>query len=134
MGLLDLFFKTPEPKILKSNDKIFATSKIGGIKVNVSSLLNSNYVRFESFAKNSYLKKFIINPNDELKIGNYVVMIFNFGIVNNTSLIDDEEGLIRCVTFQFRDAKKFMFDDIMQDDVRINKIESSNSFVFNWAI
>ncbi len=134
MSVLDLILSSKTPKS-KSNVPVdssgtFRTSSIGGICVDVSSLLESNYVRFESYGKNSYLKKFLINEKSP-KIGNYVVMIFNFGIVNNSQLVLSDEELSRVVTFQWRDARKFMYDPVMKDDIRINNIERANSFVFS---
>ena len=134
MGLLDLIFKSnpniPEKKIVPDSSGIFRTSNIGGICVDVTSLLKFENNRFESFARNSYLKKFVIRKESP-KIDNYVVMIFNFGIVNNALYPFDDEELSRVVTFQFRDAKKYMYDPVMKDNVRINNIERANSFVFD---
>ena len=83
MGLLDLIFKSnpniPEKKIVPDSSGIFRTSNIGGICVDVTSLLKFENNRFESFARNSYLKKFVIRKESP-KIDNYVVIIFNFGI------------------------------------------------------
>ena len=134
MSVLDLIFKSkvPEKKIVPDNSGIFRTSNIGGICVDVTSLLKFENNRFESFARNSYLKKFVIRKESP-KIDDYVVVIFNFGIVNNALYpFDDEElSLSRVVTFQFRDAKKYMYDPVMNDNVRINNIERANSFVFS---
>ena len=134
MGLLNLIFSKsniPEKKIVPDNSGIFRTSSIGGICVDVTSLLEFENNRFESFARNSYLQKFIIRKESP-KIGNYVIMIFNFGIVNNAHYpLNENEELSRVVTFQFRDAKKYMYDPVMKDDIRINNIERANSFVFN---
>lgn len=135
MSLLDLIFKTKTSVVsvsnVKNKDGVFRTSSIGGISVDVSSLLDSTHFGFESYAKNSYLKKFVINKNGP-KIGNYVVMICNFGIVNNSHYpFSEEEELSRCITYQFRDARKFMYDPVMKDDIRINNIERANSFVFS---
>jgi hypothetical protein len=135
MSLLNLIFKNksniPEKKIIPDGSGIFRTSSIGGICVDVTSLLKFENNRFESFARNSYLKKFIIRKESP-KIENYVVMIFNFGIVNNAHHpFSEEEDLSRVVTFQFRDAKKYMYDFVMKDDIRINNIERANSFVFS---
>ena len=133
MGLLNLIFKPniPEKKIVPDISGIFRTSSIGGICVDVTSLLKHENNRFESFARNSYLQKFVIRKESP-KIGNYAVMIFNFGIVNNAQFpFNEEEEVSRVVTFQFRDAKKYMYDPVMKDDVRINNIERANSFMYN---
>lgn len=134
MSVLDLIFKSksniPEKKIVPDNSGIFRTSNIGGICVDVKALIESDSVRFESFGLNSYLKKFVINEKSP-KIKNYIVMIFNFGIVNNSHYPFMDEEVSRVVTFQFRDAKKYMYDPVMNDNVRINNIERANSFVFS---
>ena len=132
MSILDRFLKKSEQKIFNSS-RYFSTSKIGGVKVDVESLLDSNTVRFEGYYKNKYLQKFVINENDQLKIGNYVVMIFKFGIVNNTRLVYTNEEITRTVIFQFADAKKYMID-VTGDNVRLDQIEKSNSFVFTGIV
>lgn len=132
MSILDRFLKKSEQKIFNS-PRYFSTSKIGGVKVDVESLLDSNTVRFEGYAKNKYLQKFVINENDQLKIGNYVVMILKFGIVNNTRLVYTDEEISRIVVFQFADAKKYMID-VTGDNVRLDQIEKSNSFVFTGIV
>jgi hypothetical protein len=132
MSILDRFIKKSEQKIFNSS-RYFSTSKIGGVKVDVESLLNSNTVRFEGYYKNKYLQKFVINEKDELKIGNYIVMIFKFGIVNNTRLVYSDEELSRVVVFQFSDAKKYMID-VTGDNIRLNQIEKSNSIVFTGIV
>lgn len=132
MSILDRFLKKSEQKIFNSS-RYFSTSKIGGIKVDVESLLDSNTVRFEGYYKNKYLQKFVINENDQLKIDNYVVMIFKFGIVNNTRLVYTNEEITRTVVFQFADAKKYMID-VTGDNVRLDQIEKSNSFVFTGIV
>lgn len=132
MSILDRFLKKSEQKIFNSS-RYFSTSKIGGVKVDVESLLDSNTVRFEGYAKNKYLQKFVINENDQLKIGNYVVMILKFGIVNNTRLVYTDEEISRIVVFQFADAKKYMID-VTGDNVRLDQIEKSNSFVFTGIV
>ena len=91
--------------------------------------MDSNTVRFEGYGKNKYLQNFVINEHDQLKIGNYIVMILKFGIVNNTRLVYTNEEISRIVVFQFTDAKKYMID-VTGDDVRLDKIEMSNSLVF----
>lgn len=121
-----------EEKIFNSS-KYFSTSKIGGIKVDVESLLNSDIVRFEGYGKNKYLQNFVINKNDEMRIGNYIVMILKFGIVNNTQLVFNHEEINRIVVFQFSDAKKYMID-VTGDDIRLDKIEKSNSIVFTGIV
>ena len=132
MSILDRFLKKSEQKIFNS-PRYFSTSKIGGVKVDVESLLDSNTVRFEGYAKNKYLQKLVINENDQLKIGNYVVMILKFGIVNNTRLVYTDEEISRIVVFQFADAKKYMID-VTGDNVRLDQIEKSNSFVFTGIV
>ena len=132
MSILDRFLKKSEQKIFNSS-RYFSTSKIGGVKVDVESLLDSNTVRFEGYYKNKYLQKFVINENDQLKIGNYVVMILKFGIVNNTRLVYTDEEISRIVVFQFADAKKYMID-VTGDNVRLDQIEKSNSFVFTGIV
>lgn len=132
MSILDRFLKKSEQKIFNSS-RYFSTSKIGGVKVDVESLLDSNTVRFEGYAKNKYLQKLVINENDQLKIGNYVVMILKFGIVNNTRLVYTDEEISRIVVFQFADAKKYMID-VTGDNVRLDQIEKSNSFVFTGIV
>jgi hypothetical protein len=132
MSLLDLIFKSniPEKKIVPDISGIFRTSNIGGICVDVKGLIESDSVRFESFGLNSYLKKFVINEKGP-KLKNYIVMIFKFGIVNNSHYPFMDEEVSRVVTFQFCDAKKYMYDPVMKDNVRINNIERANSFVFD---
>ena len=132
MSILDRFLKKSEQKIFNSS-RYFSTSKIGGVKVDVESLLDSNTVRFEGYAKNKYLQKLVINENDQLKIGNYVVMILKFGIVNNTRLVYTDDDISRIVVFQFADAKKYMID-VTGDNVRLDQIEKSNSFVFTGIV
>lgn len=132
MSILDRFLKKSEQKIFNSS-RYFSTSKIGGVKVDVESLLDSNTVRFEGYAKNKYLQKLVINENDQLKIGNYVVIILKFGIVNNTRLVYTNEEISRIVVFQFADAKKYMID-VTGDNVRLDQIEKSNSFVFTGIV
>ena len=132
MSILDRFLKKSEQKIFNS-PRYFSTSKIGGVKVDVESLLDSNTVRFEGYAKNKYLQKLVINENDQLKIGNYVVMILKFGIVNNTRLVYTNDDISRIVVFQFADAKKYMID-VTGDNVRLDQIEKSNSFVFTGIV
>lgn len=132
MSILDRFLKKSEQKIFNS-PRYFSTSKIGGVKVDVESLLDSNTVRFEGYAKNKYLQKLVINENDQLKIGNYVVMILKFGIVNNTRLVYTDDDISRIVVFQFADAKKYMID-VTGDNVRLDQIEKSNSFVFTGIV
>jgi hypothetical protein len=132
MSILDRFLKKSEQKIFNSS-RYFSTSKIGGIKVDVESLLNSNTVRFEGYAKNKYLQKFVINDDDQLKIGNYIVMILKFGIVNNTRLVYTDDEINRIVVFQFSDAKKYMID-VTGDNIRLDQIEKSNSIVFTGIV
>jgi hypothetical protein len=128
LSFLDRLLGKSEQKIFNSS-RYFSTSKIGGIKVDVESLLDSSTVRFEGYGKNKYLQNFVINKNDEMRIGNYIVMILKFGIVNNTQLVFNHEEINRIVVFQFSDAKKYMVD-VTGDDIRLNKIEKSNSIVF----
>ncbi len=131
MSIFDSIFK--KSKQLPKSKKLFQTSEYGGIKVDVESLLNSNLVRIEGYCKNKYLKNLVINPKDDMKIGNYIVLIINFGIVNNTQLVYSSEEVSRTVIFQFCDAKKYMYD-ITGDDIRLNQIEASNSFCFTGII
>ena len=132
MSFLNRLLGKSEQKIFNSS-KYFSTSKIGGIKVDVESLLDSSTVRFEGYGKNKYLQNFVINEHDQLKIGNYIVMILKFGIVNNTRLVYTDEEISRIVVFQFTDAKKYMID-VTGDDVRLDKIENSISIVFTGII
>ena len=131
MSILDLIFskekKVPFPSVY------FETCRIGGIKVDVNGLLNSDCVRWEGYARNSYLKKHVINEKSDLRISDYVVMIFNFGIVNNSSLIENNGEINKVITFQFKDAKKYMIDTT-GDDHRINQIEKNNSYKFDGII
>lgn len=131
MSFLDLIFskekKVPFPSVY------FETCRIGGIKVDVKGLLNSDCVRWEGYARNSYLKKHVINEKSDLQISDYVVMIFNFGIVNNSSLIENNGELNKVITFQFKDAKKYMIDTT-GDDYRINQIEKQNNYKFSGII
>lgn len=131
MSFLDLIFNKNKDKVPLTS--CFETSKIGGIKVDVKGLLNSDCVRWEGYARNSYLRKHVINPKSDLQISDYIVMIFNFGIVNNTSLIEDDHEVNKVVTFQFKDAKKYMFDS-MGDDHRINEIEKRSSYKYDGCL
>ncbi len=128
MSFLNLLLGKKEPKIFNSSC-YFTTGKIGGIKVDVNSLLDSNTIRFEGYGKNKYLEKFVINPSDKMQIGNYIVMILKFGIVNNTQLVYTDDEISRIVVFQFDDAKKYMMD-VTGDNIRLDKISNSNSLVF----
>lgn len=128
MSFLNLLLGKKEPKIFNSSC-YFTTGKIGGIKVDVNSLLDSNTTRAEGYFKNKYLQKFVINPKDEMNIGNYIVWIIKFGIVNNTQLVYSGEELSRGVVFQFDDAKKYIID-VTGDNIRLDKISNSNSLVF----
>lgn len=129
MSIIDLIFKKDKNK-LSLTSTYFETCRIGGIRVDVKGLINSDCVRWEGYAKNSYLRKHVINKKSDLRISDYLVMIFNFGIVNNSHLVDDDNEINKVVTFQFKDAKKFMFDT-MGDDYRINEIEKKSGYIYD---
>lgn len=132
MSIIDLIFKKDKNKFPLPSS-YFETCKIGGIKVDVKGLINSDCVRWEGYAKNSYLKKHVINEQSDLRISDFLVMIFNFGIVNNSYLVNNDNEINKVVTFQFKDAKNFMFDTI-GDDYRINEIEKKNSYIYDGII
>lgn len=128
MSILDLIFK--KEKTVPFPSVYFETCRIGGIKVDVHGLLNSNCVRWEGYARNTYLKKHVINEKSDLRISDYIVMIFNFGIVNNSSLIEDNGEINKVVTFQYKDAKRYMIDTT-GDNYRIDEIEKKNNYKFS---
>lgn len=130
MSFIDLIFK--KEKTVPFPSLYFETCRIGGIKVDVNGLINSNCVRWEGYAKNSYLKKHVINEKSDLRISDYIVMIFNFGIVNNSSLLKGEDGndINKVITFQFKDAKRYMIDTI-GDNYRIDAIEKKNNYIYD---
>jgi len=134
MEFLSKLLKKNKSEISNISDIYFSTNLIGGIKVNVTKLLNSDYPFIQSYVHKPYISQWILNPNDPVKIGESLLFIMGFGIVGNTYLLNSKDEYIKMTSFELRHAHECMIDSSTKDSVRIDKMLKSKNDKFNWII